>query len=181
MVGQALTDRALREFEPSMMEQIDIYLGQIRASSCTSTPVNMTEKSRHLSLDIVGQLAFGYDLGVQKRDDNRYIMGAMYFGNYRGNIYNHLFFLSRLYVNKIFDYVFYQAREKYWRLVETMIQKRLAEERHARPDFYSFVSDTMSADPDSLRGGELWMEALFFLAAGNCLAPTLFPCTHAMS
>lgn len=150
-----------------MMEEIDIYLGQIRESSRDSTPVNMTEKARHLSLDIVGQLAFGYDLGVQKSDDNRYIMGAMYFGNYRGNIYHHLFFLSRLYVNKIFDYVFYQARERYWRLVETMIQKRMAEERHAKPDFYSFVSDTMSTDPDSLRGGALWMEALFFLAAGK--------------
>lgn len=161
-----------------MMEQIENYLGQIRESSRASTPVNMTEKSRHLSLHIVGQLAFGYDLALQKRDDNKFIMGAMYFGNYRGNIYHHLFFLSRLYVNKIFDYVFYEAREKYWRLIETMIQKRLAEDRHARPDFYSFVSDTLSADANSLRGGALRLEALLFLVAGNCLALTFCPCTH---
>lgn len=44
-----------------MMEQIDIYLGQIRESSRAYRPVNMTEKSWHLSLDIVGILAFGYD------------------------------------------------------------------------------------------------------------------------
>lgn len=166
LIGQALTDRALKRFEPVMMDQINLYLGHIQDASRTATPVNMTETSRYLSLDIVGQLAFGYDLGVQKRDDNRYIMGAMYFGNYRGNIYHHLFFLSRLYVNKIFDYMFYQAREKYWRLVESMIQKRMGEDRHAKPDLYSFLADAMTADPDSLRGGALWMEALFFLAAG---------------
>ncbi|ROW10230.1 hypothetical protein VMCG_01962 [Cytospora schulzeri] len=167
VIGQAITDRAMRTFEPIMTEQINIYLKQILEASQSSTPVNMTEKSRYLGLDIVGQLAFGYDLAVQKREDNRYIMGAMYFGSLRGNIFHHLFFLSKLYVSKFFDWAFYEVREKYWRLMENMIKSRMAEDKHAKPDLYSFVADAMSADPDSLRGGTLWSEASFFLIAGG--------------
>ncbi|KAK0634894.1 cytochrome P450 [Bombardia bombarda] len=170
VIEPAITDRAMRSFEPIMAGQIDIYLKQVLEASQSSTPspaVNMTEKTRHLGLDIVGQLAFGYDLGVQTREDNRFIMKAMYFGNFRGNIFHHLPGLSKLYINRIFDYVFYEAREKYWRLVETMIKSRVTLDRHAKPDLYSFVADTLTANPDSIRGSHLWLEALFFLTAGG--------------
>ena len=118
LVGQAVSERAMRAFEPSMMDCIDIYLRQILEAAKDDQPVNMTEKSRHLGLDIVGQLAFGYDLACQTQPDNHFIMKAMYFGNFRGNVYHHIPALAKLYVNRIFDYIFYEARKKYWRLLK---------------------------------------------------------------
>ncbi|KAI1100847.1 cytochrome P450 [Jackrogersella minutella] len=167
LVGQAVADRSIRQFEPTMMVQIDTCLRQILESSKDSTAVDITEKSRHLGLDIVGHLAFGYDLRVQTEEENRFIMKALTFGNFRSNIYLQLPILTKLYVNKIFDYIFYEAREKYYRLLETMIRTRLAQEKQAKRDLYYFIADSVEADPESLRGGDLWMEALFFLVAGG--------------
>lgn len=163
----------MRSFEPAMVDQVNTYLKQILEASETSTPVNMTEKARHLALDIVGQLAFGYDLGVQTRQDNRFIMSAMAFGHYRLNIYHSLYFLSYIEPTALLNYLAAEAREKYWRLLQTMIKTRMAQEKNSKPDFYSMVSDALDAEPDTLKGGSMWTEALFFMSAGGDTVATL--------
>lgn len=63
LIGQAVTERTMRSFAPNMLELIDDYLGLILASP---NAVNMTQRTRLLAPDVVGRLAFGYDLGMQK-------------------------------------------------------------------------------------------------------------------
>ncbi|KAI1170037.1 cytochrome P450 [Nemania sp. FL0916] len=164
IVGQAVSDRSLRAFEPVLLEKLDITLKQILHSSRTSAPIDMTEKSRQFALDVIGQLAFGYDLHVQTREDNRFMLKGMTFGNFRGNVYQHFPFLSKFYIDTIGDKVFYEARERYFRLLEKMISTRVAQDKNAKNDFYSIVADSFQ---DGSRGGDLWLEAIFFLVAGG--------------
>ena len=59
-IGQVLTERSMRTFEPRMSEQIDIFL-QLLLTSCRSgSVVNMTERCQRLGVDIVGLLSFGH-------------------------------------------------------------------------------------------------------------------------
>ena len=167
LIGQAITERSMRFFEPTMIDQVNIYLKQVLEASQTSSPVDITEKTRHLALDIVGQLAFGYDLGIQTRQDNRFIMGAMSFGHYRLNIYHHLYFLSQIEPTSILNYFLHEARQKYWNLLQTMIKTRTAQEKNAQKDFYSIITDALEVEPGILEGGSIWTEALFFMAAGK--------------
>ncbi|KAH9890254.1 cytochrome P450 [Xylariomycetidae sp. FL2044] len=169
VVGQVVSERSMRAFEPTMMQQVDIFLRQIAQQAQSSTPVDMTAKARYLALDVIGLLSFGYELGVQTREENRFVIKAMNFGNYRGNVYGHVPFISKLYVDKIGDRIFYEVREKYWRLLETMVAARLAQDKDAIHDFYSVVADGMQT---TYRHGDLWREALFFITAGGYTVAT---------
>ncbi|KAH8892746.1 cytochrome P450 [Thozetella sp. PMI_491] len=167
LIAPAISDRAMRAFEPTMIEQIDVYLRQMLELSRTSQAADMTAKTKYLALDVVGKLAFGYDLGLQKREENRFVLKAITYGNYRLNIFQQLPELSRFYSAALFDYLFYDAREKYWRLLETMIRSRRAEKQNARADLYSFIADTLPSESESVRWGHFWREALFFIIAGG--------------
>jgi cytochrome P450 len=118
-------------------------------------------------------LAFGYDFGMQKRPDNHFIINAMGLSHYRANIYHYLFFLSQLASTRIFDYLQQENRAKYWALLQTMIKPRMAQDRNAQADLYSFIADDMGAQPDTLNGGAMWAEAASFLSAGGDTVATL--------
>ncbi|KAI0487709.1 cytochrome P450 [Xylaria cf. heliscus] len=169
IIGQALSDRSVRAFEPTILEKLDIALKHIWRASQESTPVDVTQMTRYLALDIIGQLSFGYDLDIQTKEDNRFMMKGMTFGNYRGNVYQHFPLLSKLYIDKIGDKVFYEARERYFRLLEKMVKSRTSQDKNAKHDFYSFVADSFKS---TARGGDLWLEAIFFLVAGGDTAAT---------
>ncbi|ROW18107.1 hypothetical protein VPNG_00185 [Cytospora leucostoma] len=170
LIGQAVTDRTMRSFEPNMLELVDSYLGLILASPGA---VNMTERTRLLAMDIVGQLAFGYDLGMQKRPDNHFIPKAIGVSHYRFNIYHHLYFLSWIEPTRLLNYLQRDNKLKYWRLLQTMIKTRMAQDKHAQTDLFSFIADAMSAQPDTLNGGAMWTEAAFFMSAGGDTVATL--------
>ncbi|KAI0139736.1 cytochrome P450 [Pestalotiopsis sp. NC0098] len=177
LIGQVLTERSMRSFEPAMTEQIDIYLSQIREASQNSTPVNMTEKARHLALDVVAKLAFGHDLNVQTRPDNRFVMGAFSFSLFRFNMYTQVDFLSYIEPTFLLDWLAKEARQKYWLLLQHMIKTRMGEEKNARADLYSVVADTLDAEPDTLYGGSMWTEAVFFMTAGGDTVASLIAAT----
>lgn len=169
LIGKAVMDRSIRLFEPTLLEQVDIYLRQLLRRSRVSEPVDMTLYSRCLSLDIVGKLAFGYDLELLTSEENRFIMNAIGFGHWRANVFYHVPWMAMIWPTKLLDYVFYEAREKYFRLIETMVQSRISKEKNAIHDLYSIVADDLPVDPENLRRGDLWAEAVFFLSAGPSL------------
>ncbi|KAI0098885.1 cytochrome P450 [Nemania sp. FL0031] len=166
MVGAALSDRAAKSFEPTVTNQIDIYLKKLFKSSQASEPINITERVRWLALDIVGKLSFGYHLDTQTKEDNRFVSKALTFGLYRGNIWHHVFYLSKFYFDKVFDRLFFEAREKYHRLLDHMINSRIARGTDGDRDFYSFITE-LGADEGDIRKSELWWEANFLIIAGS--------------
>lgn len=93
--------------------------------------------------------------------------------HYRFNIYHHLYFLSWVEPTRILNYLQKDNKLKYWRLLQTMIKTRMAQDRHAQADLFSFIADEMRAQPDTLNGGAMWTEAAFFMAAGGETVATL--------
>ncbi|KAK8079374.1 Isotrichodermin C-15 hydroxylase [Apiospora hydei] len=166
IVSHAFSRRSIRSFEPALLCQVDIYLEQILLKSA-SQPVNMTEKLSYLAADIIGHLALGYDLSTQTSEENRLLPRSMTLSFFVGNISHHFPSFYRVHTNWVFDYIFYETREKFSRLLEKMVKSRLALDTHAAPDFFSFVADELPPDEAATtRDSVIWKEALVFLVAG---------------
>ncbi|KAI2630815.1 hypothetical protein GGR54DRAFT_171540 [Hypoxylon sp. NC1633] len=87
VVGQAISQRSIRSFEPALVPQDDIFLKQIVDAS--SQPVNMTQKLGHLAVDVVANLALGYDPATQTSEENRFLPKSMALSFFVGNISHH--------------------------------------------------------------------------------------------
>jgi cytochrome P450 len=75
LYGQALSDRSIRAFEPSIIEEINILLRQILQAG--EAPVDISPRIDYLTADIAGQLAFGQPLRTQTEETNRILPRAM--------------------------------------------------------------------------------------------------------
>ncbi|KAK6836176.1 cytochrome P450 [Apiospora arundinis] len=164
IAGQAFSPRSIRSFEPALQSQVDAYLEQILGSS--GQPVNMIEKPGHLAADVFGQLALGYELATQTREENRFLPKFMKFSFFLASITHHIPPFYRVHTNWVFDYIFYNTREKFNRLLTKMVRSRLAMDTHAVPDFFSFVSEKLPSEAAKTRDSAIWEEALVFLAGG---------------
>ncbi|KAI1881132.1 hypothetical protein JX265_001372 [Neoarthrinium moseri] len=165
MIAPALTERAAKSFEPNVIDQVDIYLRQVLEASRSSRPLNMSETVGYLTLDTIAKLSFGYHLRTQTSNENRFVHKALASGLYRGNVWHQVFFLSKLYLDKIFDRIF-DYRARYLRLLEKMVKSRLAKGADGERDFYSFISEFGEVSGNE-RKKELWFEANFLIIAGS--------------
>lgn len=156
----------MREFEPTMLEQIDVFID--RLSETLNKPVNMKERCSYMSFDIIGLLSFGYVLNLQSDTKNQFLAEQLSRGNHRMNIFMQIPLIPRFKLQRYFNLFFKQEREKTANLMGTMIRTRMAQDAGAKRDLYSFLADSLNAqDDESLRMGDLWMEAFFFIIAGS--------------
>lgn len=160
LIGQAVSDKATRQFEPTMLEQIDIFLGQLLASSRAGKAVDMTERTKRLGMDIVGLLAFGFPLHIQTQAENRFMLRGLSVGSYQNNCFMQWPLLKKLGLHNLVGLLGRKQREKYRAILQHMIKTRLAEDPHAHHDLYSVTVDS------GIDLSELWSEALFFFPAG---------------
>ena len=167
LVGQVLTDRSMRAFEPVMIEQVDVYLRRLLADFRSSTPVNMTERSRQLGLNIAGLLGFGYDLGLQTEETNQFMLTMLEAGTLWSNVFLQWPSARMFRLGLVLVRVFREFRGRYLSLIEEMIRQRTAMAKDARHDLYSFVADSLNdKSGGSLRQSDLWAESNLFLTAG---------------
>jgi cytochrome P450 len=164
LIGRVVTERAMRAFEPTLQEQVDVFLGNLYMASRDSRPVNMTENCKRLGLDVVGQLAFGFPLNTQTSPTYRFISKGMTMANYRVNAFIQFPFLKNVVLDSVLHVLSRARRMEYRRTVERMIATRLKMDKHAKNDLYSAVVDHI--DTDGIRLSELWSEAAFFIPAG---------------
>ncbi|KAI1842150.1 hypothetical protein JX265_005727 [Neoarthrinium moseri] len=73
VVGQAISERSMREFEPTMMSQIDVFLVQLLHSSRQGQVVEMTSRCKWLAMDVIGLLAFGASWKTQTEETLRFL------------------------------------------------------------------------------------------------------------
>ncbi|KAI0849729.1 cytochrome P450 [Daldinia vernicosa] len=165
LVGHAFSERSIRSFEPALIPQVDIYLKQLLQSS--RQPVNMTQKLGHLAIDIVAQLALGYDLETQTSEGHRFFPKAMTLSFFVSNISHHFPIFHKVHTNMVFDYIFYATRERFIRVIEKMVRSRLALDTHAKPDFFSSVAHALPNEAVKTRDSVIWKEAMVFLVAGG--------------
>ncbi|CAG8960726.1 hypothetical protein HYFRA_00002262 [Hymenoscyphus fraxineus] len=170
LIAKVVSDRSVRLFEPTMKAQIQTFLQLLLATSKESShsPINMTERCKRLGLDIIGLLAFGFPLNTQTEEENRFMIKGIDLGNYRANSFMQLPALKNRFLDPLVHVLTRKARLNYLRVLERMISTRLAMEKDAKVDFYSFIAEQVeTGGPDSIRFNELWAEAVFFFPAGG--------------
>ncbi|KAI1821155.1 cytochrome P450 [Xylaria intraflava] len=189
LVGQAVSDRSMRIFEPTMLEQVDLFMRHIfdstrGSSSSTTATINMTERARLLGFELAGLLAFGYDFSLQTRERNRFILPMLEGGLWWSSMFLHWPFIRNLSISWAGPKPFRLLRLKYLSLIEHAVTTRTKQDKDAQHDLYSVIADHLnSSEPDGIRETELWAEATVFLpAAGDttktALAATFFHLAH---
>ncbi|KAI0537479.1 benzoate 4-monooxygenase cytochrome P450 [Xylaria digitata] len=177
LVGQIATERSIRVFEPILSEQVDIFVKQL-ALSCQAepdVPVNTSERSKYLGLDISGYLGFGYALNLQTSHIHRYLVCAMMVGSWRLNMYMQFPALWKLRLEILFYALALIQGKSFLQTLSKMIQARLAKDEKAEHDLYSFMVDALEAPGgDRITASEIWTEGIFFLpAAGDTTSTAL--------
>lgn len=166
LIGQILTDKSMHTFEPTMIDQVDIFVQQLLDDSKSASPVNISERTRRLTTDIASLLGFGYDLRLQTHEDNRFLLGIIDKVMPMSSLFYHWFSI-RTKIRWISVFFSSEMREKYLGLMEKMVKSRMAQDKDAIHDLYSFVADDLDSGSGSLRQSDLWAECNFFLTAGK--------------
>ncbi|KAK9417771.1 hypothetical protein SUNI508_01528 [Seiridium unicorne] len=166
-VGQALSDHSLRQFEPTLLEQISTFVGILLKASETSQAVNMTPSCRHLGLDTIGQLGFGYDLKMQSEEEHRFLKKAIVLPIFRINLSLQLPALINFRPDLTASRLPNSIRKRLLAAVEKMIATRLAQPVDAKYDLLSFITPKLRTDLKDIQSGELWPEAVFSFGAGG--------------
>lgn len=177
IVGQGLSDRATRQFEPVLLRQVNVFLTQLLRASQECKFVDMSEACKLLGFDVSVELGFGYNLQLQSREVNRWVVNAISTSNWRINLYIQWPSLKKLNLNKLFLPFLLPKVLRYHRLVKTMVTARRQEEIHARPDLFSSVSDSDPETGQRLSSKELLSEATFLIPAGGDTTATTMAAT----
>ncbi|ETS88141.1 hypothetical protein PFICI_01969 [Pestalotiopsis fici W106-1] len=167
LIGQAVSDKAMRAFEPTMAEQVDIFIGQLTECSEKEVHTNMTERFKCLGMDTVGLLAFGFPLNMQTDPTYRFVIRGLNVGGYQNHCFMQYPMLKKLGLHKILVLLGKKQRQKYLAMLQLMIGSRLAEEPHAKNDLYSSVFEHLDNTADGIATSQLWSEALFLFPAGG--------------
>lgn len=168
VVGQAISERSMREFESTMMSQIDVFLVQLLRSSQQEEAVEMTSRCKYLAMDVIGLLAFGCSWKTQTEETLRLLPRA--FASLNPRVY---LFMNWPKTHKIDPGVQWLVRERieeFRRILAGMISDRMALPRDAKHDLYSFVASDERIDQaqqEGIRKSEIWGEAGVFVNAGK--------------
>lgn len=156
----------MREFEPTMQSQIDIFLKQILASSQKSEAVNMSTRCKRLTMDVIGLLAFGYNMKNQTEEPYRVLHAGIEGSNAHNNVLMQWPRLTSRAISYPLHYITLSMQKQAFELIENMIKTRTAEGTSARRDLYGQVADQLETNPE-FRLSDIWSEALFLIPAGK--------------
>jgi cytochrome P450 len=168
MISKSLSEQKMRSFEPVMLEHINTFLGNIRATIGSAEAVDMTDRCKRLGIDIIGQFSFGASLNLQMNDTNSILLNGMTAAIYRSNVYLQTPFVKWLGVELALLPSLYQLRRQYGGLLKKLVTDRLAQGKHEKEDLFSYVVDAKDKETGTkMRLSELWSEATFFFPAGS--------------
>lgn len=176
IISPTLSERSMRAFQPTIVEQIDIFTSLIKMAGPTK-PVNVTDMLRRLSMDISVLLGFGTAVNLQTSKEYDYFFTSLGLFNLRINLYMNFPALSKLQLDQLLKR---SPMRKRWReTIWNMVQARLKEDANAKQDFYSFVSSSLESEAQDVQQSELFSESLFFLSAGSSKPPLItLPYAH---
>ncbi|KAH9886887.1 cytochrome P450 [Xylariomycetidae sp. FL2044] len=164
--GAAISDQSMRLFEPTMIEQVDVFLQKLLKAAQSSSAVNITHNSRYLTVDVVGHLGFGYPLNTQTNPTNRFLIRAFDLTSIRIALCMQYPLLYHLKTDLLVSLSRSSLRLPLLALLETMVKQRLSQPKDAKHDLLSFISSSGSSEED-VRATNLWAEAAFFFPAGG--------------
>lgn len=177
VIGFGISERAMRAFEPEMAQEVDVFLSQLLRSSQSEEIVDMTPSCERLGVDIIGQLAFGFDLNSQRNPTHRPISAGMRARSRLGSLY--LAWPALRYMDPIITHLssakYKNDMQSLYKSLRTMIGARMALPRDAKPDFYARVSGDIAPGDPGLATKDLWAEAILIVAAGMRILCIHFP------
>jgi cytochrome P450 len=172
-ISHGLSENALRQFEPSIHHHIDTFIFLLN-QSCGGPAINMTDKCKNLSLDIIGQFGFGQSLNMQTESTNRFLSRAMDASMYRQNIYMQYPLLKRVGFETVLFLATYFARQRFIGILKRLVVTRLAKDAPTAKDLLAFVREAQNSSPgEETEPQELWTEAALLLVAGKTARFTL--------
>jgi cytochrome P450 len=172
LLGYGFADQSIRAFEPTLISHVNLFVKRLVGSPETAgkwtAPFNMTECSRHIGYDIMGEFGFGQTFNLQTKEDNRFLIDAVIATSLKAGIYMIYPAPQKLRLEMLFYKRGLAMREKYLNLMSNLVRTRLAAEKDSQKDLFHFVVD--AKDPETGKGfteDELWAESRFLLIAGN--------------
>ncbi|KAI1092547.1 cytochrome P450 [Rostrohypoxylon terebratum] len=163
LVGQVLSGRFLRVFESTVVEQVNLFVDQLRVSSKESVAVNMTERAQHLAFNVATLLAFGYDLELHTSEENKEMPALLDKAVFWSNVFLQWPGIRKF---KFMLSIFQKARQtkgKYVALIKKMIRSRMRQGDHGPEDLYAVFARAQKTNAANIKQGELWAEANTFL------------------
>lgn len=176
IIGLSISERAMRVFEPEMAQEVDVFLGQLLKSSQNKDVVNMTPSCERLGVDIVGQLAFGFELNSQREPTHRPVSAGLKARTRLGSLYMAWPALrfSNPVITRLSPVKYKNDMQSFYKSLHTMIGARMAIPKDAKHDFYAHVSGDIAPGDPGLATKDLWAEAILIVAAGMKIACILF-------
>ena len=165
-----MNDRAVRNFEPILKQQVAIFIEQLKSASLRNEPTDMSEQCKLLTLDVSGELGFGRSFDLQTSSKHHWMPQALTLSNWRINVYIQFPEIKYSGWETLLLPVLLPRVRRFHRMVSGMIKARLGQEKHARPDLFSNISEYK--DPETgagLRHMDLWSESTFLIPAGMIL------------
>lgn len=167
-VGPAISERAMRFFEHDLSEEVSVFVALLLKSSQRNETIDMTPRCERLGVDIVGRLAFGFELKSQREPTHRHVAEGIKARSHFGSLYMAWPRLRAL--NPVLTWLSQgreNDKENLYNSLRTMIGSRMALPKSAKRDFYAQVAGEMPPD-------ELWAEAILIVGAGkHMLSPVL--------
>ena len=176
VISQGFSDQCIRAFEPTILKEIDIFVGKFLNSQKDGNehdeewlaPTDMTECCRYIGYDIMGDFGFGQSFELQTKADNRFLMDAVVATSRKAAIYLHYPALAKLRLERLLSQKTVLMREKYLKLMSDLVKSRLEADKNLHNDLFSFLIN--AKDPETGQGfteSELWAESRFLLIAGK--------------
>lgn len=158
----------MRVFEPEMSLEVDVFLGQLLKASKSKEVIDVTPFCECLGVDIVGRLAFGFELNTQRDATHRSVSAGIKGRSRLSSLY--LSWPALRFLHPVLTRLSLAKQKKdiqdLYRSLRMMIKARMALPKTAKHDFYARVSGDIAPDEPGLLTKDLWAEAIFLVAAG---------------
>ncbi|KAI1773208.1 cytochrome P450 [Hypoxylon cercidicola] len=160
LYAQALSDRSMRMFEPTILEHLDVFLKLILKASDSSMPAEMTSRCQYLGFDIIGSLALGQRLNLQTEEKNRIILRLLIAAKTQVNILMHL--PAFRFLSNVFRALPSRQGRQFRSALTDIFMARKAQENEQQ-DLYSILTGPATEGIFENITGEI----VFFLTAGG--------------
>lgn len=101
----------------------------------------MSQRCKWLGFDIVGLLAFGFQLHVQTETQYQFILNGLVAGNYKSNSFMQFPLLKQMGLDTLLHGLSNSSRNRFLAVLDHMASTRLSQGRDARTDLVSFVAE----------------------------------------
>jgi cytochrome P450 len=171
VIGSVLNEPFLRQFQPTLLREIDIFLNII-LSSCKESgapPLDMTDKFQYLTLDIIGHMAFGLPHNTQTKRKNRFVSRGLKAINYYLNVLLQFPSLAQSWLVYLLQLLTARQKQRNIASLKRTIKRRTSLPQDAAYDLYYVATKQMGAnlppDPELMA---IWPEATVLCVAGQC-------------